>query len=52
MLFELLNALMGESKKEADVKRDVRRKGKPTQKEKDELEYKLWVMAEEYKEEE
>ena len=48
MLFELLNALMGESKKEADVKR----KRKPTQKEKDELEYKLWVMAEEYKEEE
>ena len=41
---------MGESKKEADVKR--KGKKKPTQKGKDELEYKLRVIAEEIKEEE
>lgn len=48
MLYGFLKALMGESKKEVDVKR----KKKLTQKEKDELEYKLWVMAEEFEEEE
>lgn len=50
MLYGFLKSLMGESKKEADVKR--KGKKKLTQKEKDELEYKLWVMAEEFKEEE
>lgn len=50
MLYGFLKALMGESKKETDVKR--KGKKKLTQKEKDALEYKLWVMAEEYEEEE
>lgn len=50
MLYSFFKALMGESKKEVDIKRT--RKKKLTQKEKDELEYKLWVMAEEFKEEE
>ena len=50
MLYSFLKALMGESKKDADVK--GKGKKKLTPKEKSELEYKLWVMAEEYKEEE
>lgn len=50
MLYSFLKALMGESKK--DVEAERKRKKKLTPKEKSELEYKLWVMAEEYEEEE
>lgn len=50
MLYSLLKALIGEPQKENKNKKD--RKKKLTPKEKDELEYKLWVMAEEYEEEE
>lgn len=49
MLYSLFKALLGDSKKEVNVRKTG--KEKLTQKEKDELEYNLWVMAEEYKEE-
>lgn len=50
MIYSLLKALIAGPKKKSDIKKD--RKRKLNQKEKDELEYKLWVMAEGYEEEE
>lgn len=47
ILGSLLKALVGDPAKNDDVE-----KKKLTQKEKDELEYQMWVMAEEYEEEE
>lgn len=50
MLYGFLKALMGKSEKEAKVKNQGKKK--LSQKEKGDTEYKLWEMAEEYKEEE
>lgn len=49
MLFRLLSALLGSESK--DPEHDRSRARKLTQKEKDMLEYKLWEIAEEFKEE-
>ncbi len=52
MLLEFINALPGDSKKDAGVIEKTKEKKKLTPKEKDKLEYEFWVRAEEYEEEE
>lgn len=51
MLLEFINALLGNSKKVAGDIEKTKGKKKLTPKEKDKLEYELWVRAEEYEEE-
>ncbi len=54
MLLEFINALLDSTKKDTEPFKKTKGNGKKklTPKEKDKLEYELWVRAEEYEEEE